>query len=123
MAIDIKRGASTADDPRVAARELYDAIHQPGAALTIFYCASSYDLGQLGAALSELFGPDASVIGCTTAAEITPQGYLEGAITGVSPPSAAARTPGSSCSSSAVHDAPTISRPGWKRSIPGPMRW
>ncbi|MEZ4361838.1 MAG: FIST N-terminal domain-containing protein [Kofleriaceae bacterium] len=84
MAIDIKRGASTADDPRVAARELYDAIHQPGAALTIFYCASSYDLGQLGEALSELFGPDPSVIGCTTAAEITPQGYLEGAITGVS---------------------------------------
>lgn len=84
MPIQIRRAASTSNDPRTAARELYEQLHTADMALAIFYCSASYDLAALGDALAEAFGPDAPLIGCTTAGEITPQGYLEGAITGVS---------------------------------------
>jgi hypothetical protein len=84
MQIQTRRAASTSMDPRTAAREMFDALHAPDMALAIFYCSPSYDLTALGAALAEQFGPDAPLIGCTTAVEVTPVGYLEGAITGVS---------------------------------------
>jgi hypothetical protein len=83
MPIQTRRAASTSTDPRTAARELFDALAMPELALAIFYCSPRYDLAPLGAALSELFGADAPLIGCTTAGEITPLGYLEGSITGV----------------------------------------
>lgn len=84
MPIQTRRAASISSDPRTAARELFDALALPDLALAIFYCAPSYDLQALGPALAELFGPDAPLIGCTTAGEITPVGYLAGSITGVS---------------------------------------
>jgi hypothetical protein len=84
MQIQTRRAASTSPDPRTCARELYDALSAPDMALAIFYCAPSYDLVALGAALAEQFGPDAPLIGCTAAVELTPVGYLDGAITGVS---------------------------------------
>lgn len=80
--LTVKKGASRSTDAAEAARELYDAIYDPLAALTIFYCSPSYDLDVLGAELHSLFG-DAPLIGCTTAGEITPIGYLEGSLTGV----------------------------------------
>jgi len=84
MPIEIRRAASRSTDSRTAARELFEALRMPELALAIFYCSPSYDLDALGAALAELFGADAPLIGCTTAGEITPLGYLEGSITGVS---------------------------------------
>ena len=84
MTVHARSGASTATDPRVAARELHAAIGTPDAAITIFYCSPAYNLDELGTALAELFGADAPMIGCTTAGEISPLGYLEGSITGVS---------------------------------------
>jgi hypothetical protein len=84
MAFEMRRGGSAATDPEIAARELYAAIYLPDAVLTIFYCSSTYDLPALGAALLRHFGADAPVIGCTTAAEISPVGYREGSIVGVS---------------------------------------
>jgi hypothetical protein len=84
MPIETRRAASTSTDPRIAARELFDALTMPELSLAIFYCAPSYDLAALGAALAELFGANAPLIGCTTAGEITPLGYLDGSITGVS---------------------------------------
>lgn len=83
MTIQTRRAASTATDPRTAARELHAGLAGADVALTIFYCAPTYDLAALGAELAALFGADAPLIGCTTAGEITPQGYLEGSITGV----------------------------------------
>lgn len=50
----------------------------------IFYCSPTYDRAELAAALCAELGADAPLIGCTTAGEITPQGYLEGSLTGVS---------------------------------------
>jgi hypothetical protein len=84
MPIQTRRATSTSLDPRIAARELFDALHMPEMALAIFYCSPRYDLDALGAALAELFGTDAPLIGCTTAGEISPLGYLEGSITGTS---------------------------------------
>ena len=83
MTIEVHKAASRSTDPRIAARELHATLGA-NAALTIFYCAPTYDLDQLGAAICELWGSDAPVIGCTTAGEITPFGYLEGTLTGVS---------------------------------------
>jgi hypothetical protein len=84
MPIQIKRGHSIATDPKTAVREIYDAIYDASASLIIVYCSPSYDRAELGAALCECFGRDAPVIGCTTAAEISPRGYLEDSLTAVS---------------------------------------
>jgi hypothetical protein len=81
--LKVRKGASRSKDPGVAARELYEAVYDPEAALTVFYCSPEYDLEVLGPALHALFG-DAPLIGCTTAGEISPLGYLEGSLTGVS---------------------------------------
>lgn len=79
----IKKGVSRSLDPRTAARELREAIFDPAAALTVFHCSPQYDLDALGAELASQFG-DVPMMGCTTAGEITPAGYLQGSLTGVS---------------------------------------
>lgn len=81
--LSIRRGSSQAADPRVAARELWDAIRQPELSFALFHCSPEYDLPALGRELGELF-QGAPLIGCTTAGEITPSGYLSGSLTGVS---------------------------------------
>ena len=81
----LRRGMSHHIDPRRAARELFDAIAQPETAFVLVFCSPQYDLPALGGALRELFG-DTLVVGCTTAGEITPAGYMSGSITGVSFP-------------------------------------
>jgi hypothetical protein len=79
----VRKGASTARDPKTAVQHLYEAVASPDAALTIFFCSPEYDLDELARELRTAFG-DAPLIGCTTAGEITPLGYLEGSLTGVS---------------------------------------
>ena len=81
--LKVKKGASRAQDPVAAARELAEAIRQPDTKFALFYCSPKYDLEVLGKALMEEL-PGIELIGCTTAGEITPIGYLEGALTGVS---------------------------------------
>lgn len=79
----VRRGVSFAEDPLLAARELAASIHDPEAALTLFFCSSRYDLEQLGRALRETFR-SGLVVGCTTAGEITPLGHADGSVVGVS---------------------------------------
>jgi hypothetical protein len=79
----IRRGFSLSTDPATAVRELHDAIAQPAAAIVVFFCSSAYDLDALGAELQRRFA-GVTLIGCTTAGEITPMGYQEGSITGFS---------------------------------------
>ena len=81
--LSIRRGASTSSDPVVAARELFEALDQSDIKLAVFYCAPDYDLDELSAELRKQFG-DVPLVGCTTAGEITPYGYLVGALTGLS---------------------------------------
>ena len=82
-ALSVRTGASVSTDPQVAAQQLFAALEQPDIKLAIFYCATSHDLPALADALRERFG-DTPLIGCTTAGEITPLGYLDGTITGFS---------------------------------------
>jgi hypothetical protein len=82
-ALSVKTGTSQSRDPHQAAAELYSAVAQPGIKLVMFYCASDYDFPALAAAIHAQFG-DIPAVGCTTAGEITPVGYLDGALTGFS---------------------------------------
>lgn len=81
--LEVLKGCSQSKDPVQAVRELRDAIFRPSVALTLFYASSDYDLVVLGRELREQF-PGVPLIGCTSAGEITPDGYLSGALTGVS---------------------------------------
>jgi len=84
-ATGIALGVSTASDPAAAARELWESIGGTDAAVTIFFSSPRYDPAALGNALHDCFG-DRPVIGCTTAGEMTPIGYVQDAITAVSLP-------------------------------------
>lgn len=81
--MSIRRGASTSNDPVTAVRELAAALEQPDTRFVLFHCAPEYDLDALSVELRKHFA-GATVIGCTTAGEITPAGYLRGAVTGLS---------------------------------------
>ena len=70
----LRRGFSHDIDARRAAVELHDAIAQPDTAFVLVFCSPQYDLPVLGEALADVFG-DTLVIGCTTAGEITSDGY------------------------------------------------
>ena len=81
--MQIRRGASSSPDPVEAVAELRAGMYQEDASFALFYCSPNYDLDALGAELAKAF-EGVPLIGCTTAGEITPTGYVEGAITGVS---------------------------------------
>jgi hypothetical protein len=81
--LNIRKGTSLAQDPAQAAQELYQALYQEDISFALFYCSSQYDLDRLAKELRMQFGR-IPLIGCTTAGEITPQGYLNGSITGAS---------------------------------------
>jgi hypothetical protein len=83
MSLAILKGTSQSRDAVLAAREIFAAIHQPDIKLAVFYCAPEFDLPLLASELHRLFG-DIPLIGCTSAGEITPQGYLMGSITAFS---------------------------------------
>jgi len=82
-AAEVRKGASYAADPQVAARELHAAIYNPDAALTLFFCSNRYNLDRLGHELRTSF-TSGLLVGCTTAGEITPLGHADGSIVGVS---------------------------------------
>jgi hypothetical protein len=83
MGRGIRIGYSREREPRCAARELHAALAQPDACVAVFFCSAEYDLQALGDELAALFGK-VRLIGCTTAGEISPVGYLDGAIVGFS---------------------------------------
>lgn len=78
----LPQAVSLAGDPRTAARELHAALWRPGLEAVVVFCSPSFDRTVLAAALAERFGT-VPVIGCTTAGEIGPCGYLSGALVGV----------------------------------------
>ena len=60
---------------------------QPDMALVLFFCSSEYNLDALAEEINLLF-PGVPVVGCTTAGEIGPSGYLDRSLSGASFPSA-----------------------------------
>lgn len=66
-----------------AVRKFHDAVARPNSVLTIFFCSTKYELDSVAAEMKCLFG-DHPVVGCTTAGEIGPLGYINDSISGVS---------------------------------------
>jgi hypothetical protein len=83
----IPRALSQREDAVAAAGELHDALGRHDLALVLLFCSPDYDLRALAIALRELFG-DTVVVGCTTAGEITPFGYMTGTATAIGFPRA-----------------------------------
>lgn len=79
----IRRAGSFATDPASIADELYAGLAQDDLSLVLVFVSAEHDLEALGPALQDRFGT-VPVVGCTTAGEITPLGYLRGAACGVS---------------------------------------
>lgn len=79
----IRSGQTTEHDPVLAVRDFHTQIAQDDLALVLFFCSSQYDLDAIAAEMSRLFG-DVLVVGCTTAGEIGPQGYLDHSLSGAS---------------------------------------
>ena len=79
----IRVGASTNSDPWQAIKDIRAAIWQPDMAFVMVFVSPEFDHDALSGALGRAFG-EVPVLGCTTAGEITPAGYAEGAITAAS---------------------------------------
>ena len=82
----IATAQSTAPDARLAVQEFHEQLGAVEAALVLFFCSSDYDLEALADEMNRRF-PGVSVVGCTTAGEIGPAGYLEKSLSGVALPS------------------------------------
>lgn len=80
---EILRAQSHAADAQTAVTELKEQFrYSPSASLILFFCSCSYDLQQLAENFNTLF-PNVEVVGCTSAGEIGPEGYLEHSVTAV----------------------------------------
>jgi hypothetical protein len=77
------RGHSNAAEARLAVAELHAQVAQPELALVLFFCSSNYDLDALADEMNCRFA-GVPVIGCTSAGEIGPAGYLNHSLVGVS---------------------------------------
>ncbi|GGD01355.1 nitric oxide-sensing protein NosP [Halopseudomonas salina] len=69
-------------DPELAAAELADQLRHPGLGCVLFFCSAEYSLAPLAEALERVFS-GVMVIGCTSAGEITSDGYGRGCISAV----------------------------------------
>ena len=83
QATGIRYGTSFHPAARDAVADFQAQIHQDNMALVVVYCSVSYDRQELAHALQSAFG-DVLVVGCTTAGELTNQGYCTGTLTGFS---------------------------------------
>ena len=78
----IRQAVATAADPVAAVAELHAALAGPELALVLFFCAPEHATPAFAAELARAF-PGVTVVGCTSAGEIGPGGYHEGAVTAV----------------------------------------
>lgn len=78
----VKIGETVCRNEEEAVQELFSKIYQPDMESVIFFSSSMYDLVKLGIQLKHRF--PCPMIGCTTSGEISPKGYQEQGIVGVS---------------------------------------
>jgi hypothetical protein len=74
--------ASRSLDAEEAVQTLAQGLSHAHLGGIIFFCSAEYDLDRLAAALTSAF-PTVTVSGCTTAGEITPEGYDRGSIVAI----------------------------------------
>lgn len=79
----IRAGHSNAVEAKAAVEEFRAQVAQPEMALVVFFCSSVYNLEQLAEEMNRAFA-GVLVVGCTTAGEIGPGGYLNGSLSGMS---------------------------------------
>ena len=77
----VKRGSSSLADPAAAVAELRGQLASGDIETVLLFISPVFDLEGLREAINREFA-GIKVIGCTTAGEITPEGYREGTITG-----------------------------------------
>ncbi|TWT15904.1 FIST domain containing protein [Reyranella sp. CPCC 100927] len=79
----IRRGMSMKASTEEAVAELLAAISQDHMEMILLFCSPHYDVPAMLAEIAR-HAPDIRVLGCTTAGEITPVGYRQGTVTGLS---------------------------------------
>ena len=78
----VRVASSNVRDPMLAATNLASQLSHEHLGCVLFFCSAEYDLGRLGIALEHVF-QGVQVCGCTSAGEITPEGYGRGCITAI----------------------------------------
>lgn len=73
---------STATDPLIASQELYQQLNQENICFVLFYCSSTYALYTLAQTMESTF-KDIDIVGCTTAGEVSQQGYKQHSIVAI----------------------------------------
>src|SRR5690554_6745068 len=75
----VKTASTRVRDPELAAAALARQLRHEHLGCVLFFCSVEYDLTRLGPALKMAF-PGIRVVGCTSAGEITSEGYGRGCI-------------------------------------------
>ncbi len=83
---NIRIAQSQATEAKKAVEEFHKGVIQPNMELVLFFCSSEYDLDIIASEMDRLFA-GIMVVGCTTAGEIGPEGYLTHSLSGASFPS------------------------------------
>ncbi len=78
----ITTAVSFAQQAEEVAEDLAQQLLNPDLGFVLFFCSAEYDLPALSKALTCHFG-DMPLVGCTTAGEITPEGYGRGCISAI----------------------------------------
>ncbi len=73
---------SSARDVELVAQELARQLIHPHLGFVLFFCSAEYDLRALGEVLDQYFG-GIELVGCTSAGEITAQGYGRGCVSAI----------------------------------------
>jgi hypothetical protein len=79
----IRRAMTRAQDPEIAAEELFAALWQPNCCLVLLFVSPSYELASLAESLKPRF-VGITLGGCTTSGEIGPDGFHDRSICGFS---------------------------------------
>jgi hypothetical protein len=80
--LNVKTGQTICSDEKEAVAEIFSMIDQPDMEAVLFFCSSDYDLNRLGPELKKRY--HGTLIGCTTAGEISPKGYQDGGMVAAS---------------------------------------
>jgi len=79
---ELRTASTCVRDEQKAAQSLRQQLDWPELGFMLFFCSTEYDLPALGAALQQQFR-GVAVAGCTSAGEITTQGYGQGCVTAI----------------------------------------
>ena len=73
---------SNSTDPLVASQEIYQSLNKANISFVLFYCSSIYELDHLARTMQDTFH-DIDIVGCTTAGEVTNNGYEQHSIVAI----------------------------------------